>query len=76
MVMPNVRLALAQTNPIVGDIRANTDAAFEMVAAAAKNDANLVLFGEMAITGYPIADLAARASFIEHASDAVFELAE
>jgi NAD+ synthase (glutamine-hydrolysing) len=76
MVMPNVRLALAQTNPIVGDIRANTDAAFEMVAAAAKNDANLVLFGEMAITGYPIEDLAARASFIEHASDAVFELAE
>jgi NAD+ synthase (glutamine-hydrolysing) len=76
MVMPNVRLALAQTNPIVGDIRANTDAAFAMVVAAAKNDSNLVLFGEMAITGYPIEDLAARASFIEEASDAVTELAE
>ena len=74
--MPNVRLALAQTNPIVGDLRANTDAIFEMVAAAAKNEANLVLFGEMAITGYPIEDLAARASFIEVASDAVVELAE
>jgi len=74
--MPNVRLALAQTNPIVGDLRANTDAIFEMVAAAAINEANLVLFGEMAITGYPIEDLAARASFIEDASDAVVELAE
>ena len=74
--MPNVRLALAQTNPIVGDLRANTDAIFAMVAAAATNEANLVLFGEMAITGYPIEDLAARASFIEDASDAVVELAE
>lgn len=74
--MPNVRLALAQTNPIVGGIRANAQAAFEAVAAAAKNQADLVLFGEMAITGYPIEDLAARASFIEQADLAVTELAK
>jgi NAD+ synthase (glutamine-hydrolysing) len=75
MVMPKVRLALAQTNPVVGDIGANTDQAFEAVKSAAKNGANLVLFGEMAITGYPIEDLAARESFIASAADAITVLA-
>lgn len=73
--MPKVRLALAQTNPVVGDIEANTDAAFEAIETAAKNGANLVLFGEMAITGYPIEDLAARESFIRVAAEAVTKLA-
>jgi NAD+ synthase (glutamine-hydrolysing) len=75
MVMPKVRLALAQTNPIVGDIGANTDEAFATVEAAAKNGAEMVLFGEMAITGYPIEDLAARESFVAAAASAVTELA-
>jgi NAD+ synthase (glutamine-hydrolysing) len=75
MVMPKVRLALAQTNPIVGDIGANTDEAFATVEAAAKNGAEMVLFGEMAITGYPIEDLAARESFVATAASAVTELA-
>ena len=73
--MPKVRLALAQTNPIVGDLAANTDAAFETVSEAAKNGANLVLFGEMAITGYPIEDLAARESFVVDSAKKVTELA-
>ena len=72
--MPKVRLALAQTNPVVGDIGANTDQAFEAVKSAAKNGANMVLFGEMAITGYPIEDLAARESFIVAAAAAVKNL--
>ena len=73
--MPKVRLALAQTNPVVGDIGANTDQAFEAVKSAAENGANLVLFGEMSITGYPIEDLAARKSFITSAAAAVTGLA-
>ncbi len=73
--MPKVRLALAQTNPVVGDIGANTDLAFEAVKTAVENGANLVLFGEMAITGYPIEDLAARESFIVAAETAVTDLA-
>lgn len=73
--MPKVRLALAQTNPVVGDIEANTDAALKAIEAAAQNGANLVLFGEMAITGYPIEDLAARESFINTAAEAVTKLA-
>ena len=73
--MPKVRLAMAQTNPVVGDIRANTDQAFDAIKLAAENGANLVLFGEMAITGYPIEDLAARESFISGAAKAVSSLA-
>jgi NAD+ synthase (glutamine-hydrolysing) len=75
MVMPKVRLALAQTNPVVGDIGANTDAAFAAVELAASKGANLVLFGEMVITGYPIEDLAARETFIAEAELAVSQLA-
>lgn len=73
--MPKVRLALAQTNPVVGDIDANSNLAFEAVVAAAKAGADLVLFGEMAITGYPIEDLAARESFVRQAETAVQDLA-
>ena len=74
--MPKVRLALAQTNPVVGDIDANSSQAFEAVAAAAKAGADLVLFGEMAITGYPIEDLAARESFVKHAEVAIQDFAQ
>ncbi|MFM1983984.1 MAG: hypothetical protein RL723_419 [Actinomycetota bacterium] len=74
--MPKVRLALAQTNPVVGDIDANSNLAFEAVAAAAKLGADLVLFGEMAITGYPIEDLAARESFVHQAEAAIQDLAQ
>jgi NAD+ synthase (glutamine-hydrolysing) len=76
MVMPKVRLALAQTNPVVGDIDANSNQAFEAVQTAAKAGADLVLFGEMAITGYPIEDLAARKSFVSRADEAVQNLAK
>jgi len=74
--MPKVRLALAQTNPVVGDIDANSNQAFEAVQTAAKAGADLVLFGEMAITGYPIEDLAARKSFVSRADEAVQNLAK
>ncbi|MEY4436821.1 MAG: hypothetical protein RL100_285 [Actinomycetota bacterium] len=74
--MPKVRLALAQTNPVVGAIEANLQQIFEGVQTAANSGANLVLFGEMSVTGYPIEDLAGRKSFIEQAQDAVTALAQ
>jgi NAD+ synthase (glutamine-hydrolysing) len=45
MVMPNVRLALAQTNPTVGDIQGNSQQIFDAVCEAAAQGANLVLLG-------------------------------
>jgi NAD+ synthase (glutamine-hydrolysing) len=75
MVMPNVRLAMAQTNPIVGDISGNLQLCFEAVELAAREGANLVVFGEMSLTGYSIEDLALDSSFLKQSESAVLELA-
>jgi len=75
MVMPIVRLALAQTNPTVGAIEANLAQAIVEIRKAKEQGADLVVFGEMAITGYPIEDLASRESFILEAELAVRSLA-
>ena len=74
--MPKVRLAMAQTNPVVGDISANLNECFDVVVAAAAQGANLVLFGEMNATGYPIEDLATRHAFVEAAEQAIDEFAQ
>jgi len=73
--MPKVRLAMAQTNPVVGDISANLNQCFAVVQAAAAQGANLVLFGEMSATGYPIEDLATRRAFVELAETSIDEFA-
>jgi NAD+ synthase (glutamine-hydrolysing) len=73
--MPNVRLALAQTNPTVGAIASNIANILAVVEEAAKRQADVVVFGEMTVTGYPIEDLATRESFILDAELAVRELA-
>ena len=62
--MPPIRLALAQTNPVLGDLRGNAEAMIAIVKTAATHGADLVLFGEMALSGYPIEDLAYRPAFL------------
>ena len=74
--MPQIRVALAQTNPVVGDLNGNLDSCFEFVSRAANQGAQLVLFGEMVVTGYPIEDLAHRESFVRKAQDATYAFAE
>ena len=69
--MASVRLALAQTNPVVGAISSNLEECFQQVKLAAAEGANLVLFGEMVATGYPIEDLAQRHTFVEQAELAI-----
>ena len=73
--MPKVRLAMAQTNPTVGDISGNLTQTVAAIDEAQANGANVVLFGEMNLTGYPIEDLAARESFIDASSAACEDLA-
>lgn len=73
--MPNVRLALAQTNPTVGAIQANLTDILAQVTIAQQGGADIVVFGEMALTGYPIEDLASRESFILESALAVKSLA-
>jgi len=74
--MPKVRLAMAQTNPIVGDISGNLAQTINTIDTAVSKGANLVVFGEMNLAGYPIEDLAARASFVAAAEGAVVQLAK
>ena len=69
--MPKIRLAMAQTNATVGDIQGNLAAAMHAVESAVAQGANLVQFPEMAVTGYPIEDLATRLSFVSSAEAAV-----
>jgi NAD+ synthase (glutamine-hydrolysing) len=60
-----LRLALAQVNPTVGDLDGNADLVLEWTRRAADAGAHLVAFPEMMLTGYPIEDLALRTSFIQ-----------
>ncbi|MFC6085472.1 NAD+ synthase [Sphaerisporangium aureirubrum] len=72
--MPQLRIALAQTNPAVGDLTANGVKLVEWVHRAADRGAHLVVFTEMFLTGYPVEDLVLRSSFVD-ASIAALETA-
>ncbi|HEY9379601.1 MAG TPA: nitrilase-related carbon-nitrogen hydrolase, partial [Jiangellaceae bacterium] len=63
--MPQLRIALAQVNPTVGALDANADLIARFTAHAASRGAHLVAFPEMVLTGYPVEDLALRASFVD-----------
>jgi len=54
----NLRIALAQVNPTVGDIEGNADLIATQAALAHKAGAQLLVFPEMVLTGYPVEDLA------------------
>ncbi|GGV04757.1 NAD+ synthase [Actinomadura cremea] len=63
--MAQLRIALAQVNPTVGDLDGNADLIVDWTRIAADSGAHLVAFPEMALTGYPVEDLALRPSFVE-----------
>ncbi|WP_055591184.1 NAD+ synthase [Peterkaempfera griseoplana] len=73
--MPHLRLALSQIDPYVGDIARNCDEVVRWTRHAAERGAQLVAFPEMALTGYPVEDLALRRSFVEASRNALVELA-
>ena len=64
-----MRLALAQINTTVGDLDGNRERILSGLADAKAAGADVVLFPELAITGYPPEDLLLRPSFI-HAAEA------
>jgi len=59
-----LRIALAQANSTVGDLSGNAAAVLEWTRRAAAAGADLAVFPEMMLTGYPVEDLALRASFV------------
>jgi NAD+ synthase (glutamine-hydrolysing) len=70
-----LRLALAQADPTVGDLSGNADQVVAWTQRALEAGAHLVVFPEMFLTGYPIEDLALRPSFIEASRSALVALA-
>ena len=69
-----MRLALAQLNAVVGDLEGNRDEGLALDDARAA-DADLVVFPELAVTGYPPEDLLLRPGFVRAAHDVVAEIA-
>jgi NAD+ synthase (glutamine-hydrolysing) len=74
--MPRLRLALGQLNPVVGDLAGNSQQIIDAARRASAQGADLLAVGEMAISGYPIEDLASRPSFLSDCHDAVRTLAK
>jgi NAD+ synthase (glutamine-hydrolysing) len=66
-----MKIALAQTNPTVGDLEANADAITGWIERAAGQGARLVLFPELALTGYPPDDLLLKEQFLQDAREAL-----
>jgi NAD+ synthase (glutamine-hydrolysing) len=69
-------LALAQTNPTVGDLHGNSAQILAAAQRAYAAGADLLAVGEMALSGYPIEDLASRPSFLAASRAAVLDLAK
>jgi NAD+ synthase (glutamine-hydrolysing) len=70
-----VRIALAQINPTIGDFAGNTKKIIEFADRAGSQGADLVMFPELAICGYPPADLLEKQDFIKRAEQALSEIA-
>ncbi len=71
-----MKIALAQINPTVGDLSGNVSRILDYARRAAHKDADLVVFPELCICGYPPLDLLENDSFIRACSEAVDEVAE
>jgi NAD+ synthase (glutamine-hydrolysing) len=71
-----VKLALAQINPTIGDFLGNVRKIVELSLASQRQGADLVIFPEMSVCGYPPADLLEKTSFLARAQQALEEVAE
>ena len=71
-----IRVALAQINPTVGDLAKNADLISKYAFDAANAGAVIVVYPEMVLTGYPVEDLANRPSFQSASLAAVDSLAK
>ncbi len=69
-----LRVGLAQINPTVGDLESNSQLILEYAGKAASAGVHLLVLPEMILTGYPVEDLANRATFRAASKTALHEL--
>src|ERR1043166_1841949 len=67
----DLTIALAQMNPVVGDVPGNAAMGRRARAEAAAQGADLVLFSELFLVGYPPEDLVLRPALVTAAADAL-----
>src|SRR5688572_31307579 len=70
-----LRVALAQINPTVGDLRGNSRKISDQIARARDEGAALVVFPELTLSGYPPEDLLLKTSFLDAAQAELRDLA-
>ncbi len=70
-----MKIAAAQINPTIGDIAGNVEKILQYAARAKEQGAQLAVFPEMCVTGYPPRDLLERPYFVEENINALNELA-
>jgi NAD+ synthase (glutamine-hydrolysing) len=70
-----MRLALAQIDSTVGDLEGNRERILGRMAQAKEREADVVLFPELAVTGYPPEDLLLRPSFVRAAERSLTAIA-
>ncbi len=74
--MRTVRIALCQINPTVGDLKGNVKKITGYIEAAAQHGPDIIVFPELAVTGYPPEDLLLKTQFIEDNISALHEIRE
>jgi NAD+ synthase (glutamine-hydrolysing) len=72
--LKNIRIALAQINPTVGDLSGNSKKIISYIKKARKIKADIIAFPELAVTGYPPEDLLLKPHFVQDNIEALHRI--
>lgn len=70
-----MKIALAQINPHIGNFQANGDTIIELIKKAREQEARLVVFPELSISGYPPRDFLDFDDFIKRCEESALRIA-
>ena len=70
-----MRIALGQINPLVGDVAGNSATIVDFIGQARRESADLVVFPELSVIGYPPKDLLAKPQFVRSCDQAIRHIA-
>jgi NAD+ synthase (glutamine-hydrolysing) len=76
VLVSRINVGLAQTNPVVGDFIYNQEQILALCEKAHRSELDLVIFGELAICGYPLGDLSYRHDVVSASEHSLASLAE